>query len=132
MKHPYSIWIWGLTTMAAGAACLVWPHLLTALLALADPVPDSTLLLARLAGLFAFGYGFGYVAAAAARSSAVMRATVLLRAGVLPLVGMLVVIGWLPAPLIALGLLDAAGALWTHLELRGLARTPGAAATATR
>ncbi len=118
MKPAYSMWFWAAITVGAGVLTIVAPHLIATALGAATPLPDSTLALARLLGIVLLGYGAAYGVAAASDGCAYMRFSVLLRASILPALVVMVVIGWFPKLLLALGLLDLVGALWTHLELR--------------
>lgn len=118
MKPAYSMWFWAAITVGAGVLTIVAPHLIATALGAATPLPDSTLALARLLGIVLLGYGTGYGVAAASDGLAYMRVSVLLRASILPALIVMVAVGWFPKLLLALGLLDVVGALWTHLELR--------------
>lgn len=118
MKPAYSMWFWAALTVSAGILTIVAPHLIATALGAATPLPESTLALGRLLGIVLLGYGAAYGVAATSDGRAYMRFSVLLRASILPALIVMVAVGWLPKLLLALGLLDLAGALWTHLELR--------------
>lgn len=79
---------------------------------------NATLVMTRLLGIVMIGYAAGYAVAAVSDGRLYMRISVLLRASILPALLVMVAIGWLPKLILALGILDLVGALWTHLELR--------------
>jgi len=118
MKPAYSMWFWAAITVGAGVLDLLAPDLLATALGAVSPLPDVTLVLTRLLGIVLLGYGAAYGVAAASDGRAYMRFSVLLRASILPALLVMVAVGWFPKLLLALGLLDLVGALWTHLELR--------------
>lgn len=118
MKPAYSMWCWAAITVGAGVLTIVAPHLIATAVGATTPLPDSTLALARLLGIVLLGYGAAYGVAAASDGHAYMRFSVLLRASILPALIAMVAVGWFPTLLLALGLLDLVGALWTHLELQ--------------
>lgn len=117
-KTPYSMWFWAAITVGGGILNLSAPHLLATMLGAASPLPDATLVLTRLLGIAMLGYGAGYGVAAVSDGRAYMRFSVLLRVSILPALLVMVAIGWLPKVVLAVGILDLLGALWTHLELR--------------
>lgn len=122
MKPAYSMWCWAAITLAAAVTNLVAPQLLASAFSdRATPLND-TLVMTRMLGIVMIGYAAGYAVAAARNGQLYMRVSVLLRASILPALLVMVAIGWLPKLILALGLLDLVGALWTHLELRQLTR----------
>lgn len=125
MKPAYSMWCWAAITLAAAVTNLVAPELLASALGDGSTPQTATLVMTRLLGIAMMGYAAGYAVAAVNDGRLYMRVSVLLRASILPTLLALVALSWLPKILLALGLLDLIGALWTHLELRKRgARTP--------
>ncbi len=118
MKPAYSIWCWAAITLAAAVTNLFAPQLLAGVLNDGATPHSSTLVMTRLLGVAMMGYAAGYAVAAVSDGRLYMRFSVLLRASILPALLVMVAIGWLPKLILALGLLDLVGALWTHLELR--------------
>lgn len=118
MRHTYSMWFWAINTVAVALLCIAIPDSVASLLGASVPVPDSTRLIVRLLGLVMAGYGAAYGVAAVTRGRAYMRFSVVMRACILPAVVAMVIVGWMPAFMLALGVVDLVGALWTHAELR--------------
>lgn len=118
MKSAYSMWCWATLTMAVAITNLVAPHLLASAVQEGATPHSATLVMTRLLGIVMIGYAAGFAVAAASDGRLFMRVSVVLRASILPALLVMVALGWLPKILLALGLLDMLGALWTHLELR--------------
>lgn len=118
MKPAYSMWCWGAITLAAAVTNLIAPQLLASALGDGAPPQNATLVMTRLLGVVMIGYAAGYAVAAVSDGRLFMRVSVLVRASILPAMLVMVALGWLPKTLVALGMLDLVGALWTHLELR--------------
>lgn len=118
MKPSYSMWTWATLTLAAALACVLAPAQVGALLGASAQQAAQVLVLCRLLGIVLLGYGAAYAVAAWSGERAFMQASVLLRLAILPTVLGMAALGWLPWTLLALGLLDLVGALWTRHELR--------------
>lgn len=113
-----SLWCWAALTTLAGLLILLAPGLLLSLLEPQDGALASTLLLVRLLGILLLAYAMGYWIAALFDDAPMIWGSIVLRAGVLPSTVAMVAMGWLPPGLLAIGVLDAAGALWTWSEWR--------------
>lgn len=131
MKPAYSMWFWAALTLGAGMTNLLAPHLFPTALGMPAPLPESTAVVGRLLGIALIGYGAGYLVAAVSADRSFMRTSVLLRYSILPAMLLLVFIGWLPQLLLALGVIDLAGAIWTRHELRARDREASVAANHT-
>ncbi|MBU4432786.1 MAG: hypothetical protein KKC14_00045 [Alphaproteobacteria bacterium] len=112
---PWSIWFWGNLTSAAGAAFAVAPYHTAHLLKL--PLDPSAEPWARGFGLMLIAYSVAYHVAGWTGARTYMRASVALRLASPVALSALVFTGCLPKVWLAIGLLDAAGALWTSAEL---------------
>ena len=118
MKPAYSMCSWAALTSSAGITVIVAPQVLAGASGAPAPPRDSALVVARLCGIVRIGYGLGEGVGAISDGRAFMRASVILRISIPPVVPAPVVIGWLPAPLLALGLIVLAAALRVRQNLR--------------
>ncbi|MFO1398701.1 MAG: hypothetical protein U1F48_16720 [Burkholderiales bacterium] len=124
-----SLWAWAAVTAALGLTLALAPQAAANLAAV--PLPDGAAPWARLAGLMTLAYSLAYGVAAAFDLVPWMWASVALRGTSLAPIGALVGTGLLPSPMLAIGVADLAGALWTWRELAARARrdneiqTPG-------
>ena len=109
-----TIFVFGIYLIATGLLFFVTPNTLLGLLRVA-PTTEPWI---RVLGVVAGVLGAYYVTAARAELIAFFRATLWGRAGVLLAFLLLVVLHLAPPILIAFGLIDAAGALWTITALR--------------
>lgn len=112
---PWSIWFWGNLTSAAGAAFAVAPYHTAGLLQ--SPLDPAAEPWARGFGLMLVAYSVAYHVAGWTGARTYMRASVALRLASPVALSALVFSGALPKPWLAIGLLDAAGAVWTAAEL---------------
>jgi hypothetical protein len=119
VRHP-SIWAWAIVTAAFGLTLALAPHALAALSGIALPAGAEPW--ARLAGMMSIAYSLAYWVAAAFDVVPWMWASVVLRGTSIVPIGAMVAAGLLPAPLLAIGVADLAGALWTWSELAARAR----------
>ena len=108
-----SIHIFGIYLLVAGALMFGAPNTLTSLLAL--PAPTDPWL--RVLGVPVMSMGMQYMATARSEQTGFFRATVWVRFFVLVALTLLVVLRLAPPILIAFGLIDAVGAIWTKLSL---------------
>lgn len=114
-----SLFVFGIYVLLVGAAFIVAPEALSSLLRL----PPATAGWARAVGLLALVIGSYDSVGARSESMAYIRASVFVRIGFAAGTALLVVVGEMPSTLLLLGATDAAGAVWTAVELkRGAAR----------
>ena len=109
-----TIRIYGWYFIAIGLAMAVVPNALLSLLRVA-PTRESWI---RILGVVVAILGSYYLAAARANDRAFFRWTTWGRTVVLPAFIILVVFAGAPPMAILFAVIDAAGALWTHLALR--------------
>jgi hypothetical protein len=109
-----TIFVFGIYLIATGLVLVVTPNTLLTLLR----IPPTTEPWIRVLGVVAAVLGAYYVAAARGEMTAFFRATLWGRALVLGGFSLLVLLHLAPAILIAFGLVDAAGAIWTGVTLR--------------
>ena len=113
-KAAQSLFVFGLYAVLAGTAFLAVPEPLLAMMHL-PPLPAGW---ARIIGLMALVIGTYDIACARAECVVFMRASVFTRIAFAVGAGFLVVIGQMPIPMLLLGAIDAAGALWTAVALK--------------
>ncbi len=112
---PWSIWFWGTVVSAAGACFALAPfHTVRVLRSELDPAAEPW---ARMLGLMMIAYSLAYHVAGWTGARTYMRASVALRLCSPVAIGALVLAGCLPKPWLAIGVLDAIGAIWTSAEL---------------
>jgi hypothetical protein len=113
-KAARSLFIFGLYAILAGTALIAVPEPLLSLMHL-PPIPTGW---ARVIGLMALVIGTYDIACARAECLAFMRASVFTRTAFAVAAAFLVIVGQMPIPMILLGAVDAAGALWTAVALK--------------
>jgi hypothetical protein len=113
-KAAQSLFVFGLYALLAGSAFLIAPDLVVSLAHL-PPIPTGW---ARVIGLIALVIGTYDIVCARAECSAFFKASVFTRMGFAIASVLLVVLGQMPMPMMLLGAVDAAGALWTAIALK--------------
>ena len=112
-----SIYSFGLYLIVLGSILIGSPNTLLAVVQL-PPTTDPWI---HVLGVSVMGMGMLFAASARAEQLAFMRATVWVRLFVLAAFLALALFGIIPVIVAAFGLIDAAGAVWTHVALRARA-----------
>jgi hypothetical protein len=113
-KAARSLFVFGLYAILAGTAFIAVPEPLLSVMHL-PPLPTGW---ARVIGLLALVIGTYDIVCARAECQAFIRASVFTRSAFAVAAALLVIVGQMPASMILLGAVDAAGALWTAIALR--------------
>lgn len=125
MSRPArSLFVFGIYVLITGAAFIIAPAPLVALLRL----PAATAGWARVVGLLALVIGAYDTVGSRAECMPYIRGSVLVRFGFAAGTALLVAFGQMPATILLLGATDIAGALWTAFALK--ANTPAATVAA--
>lgn len=119
-KAAQSLFVFGLYAILAGTTFLVVPESALSLLHL-PPLPAGW---ARFIGLLALVIGTYDLVCARAGCLAFIRASIFTRTAFAVATVLLAITGQMPASIILLGTIDAAGALWTALALRSRQSRP--------
>jgi hypothetical protein len=114
-----SILIFGVYIVVVGVLLSTAPHVLLGPLGFPDPQEPWI----RVLGVVVIVLGSYYVQAARQEVTSFFRWTIRGRIGILAGFSLLVVAGQVAPALILFGVVDAAGAAWTALELRASRRT---------
>ncbi len=109
-----SVYYFGFYLMILGITLTSFPNTLLSTFQL----PETNEVWIRVIGVLVFNIGLYYVFMAPTNSALFYTLTVYTRASILAWFVVFVLIGWAPATLIAFGLADAAGALWTFMAMR--------------
>lgn len=109
-----SVFAFGLYLIGTASVLIVAPNVILRVVGI-TPTTEPWI---RVLGVVVGVLGAYYVVAARAQLELFFRATVWGRALVLAGFVTLVALGWAPAPLIAFGVIDTLGALWTWVGLR--------------
>jgi hypothetical protein len=113
-KAAKSLFIFGIYAVLIGLAFLAVPDALISLLHL-PPISSGW---ARAIGLLVLVIGTYDIISARSEVLPLIKASVLVRFGFALGISALVATGQMPAAAMPLGLIDAAGAIWTHLALK--------------
>lgn len=113
-RSARSLFIFGIYIVVTGAAFIVAPGSLSALLQL----PPATVGWGRVIGLLALVIGAYDIAGSRAECLPYIRASVPVRFGFATGTVLLVAFGQMPATILLLGATDIAGALWTAFALK--------------
>ena len=106
--------LFGVYLAVLGAVLVVAPNSLLGVFGM----PDTSEAWIRIVGMLLFFLALYYRVAARGEQRAFFRATVLTRSSVPLFLLVFVAAGWVRWPLLLFGLVDLAGAVWTHLALR--------------
>lgn len=109
-----SVYLFGIYLLVTGGVLITSPNTLLTMLQL----PPTTEPWAHLLGLVVMALGMYYVACARANLALFLRATVWIRLFAFVSFGMMGVLQIIPPIIGVFGLIDAAGALWTHLAIK--------------
>lgn len=109
-----SLFVFGIYVVITGLAFLAVPAALISLLRL----PPATVGWARVIGLLALVIGTYDIVGSRSGSLAYIRASIPVRFGFAAGIALLVALGQMPATVLPLGAIDAAGAIWTAVALR--------------
>jgi len=112
-----SVYVFGIYLLVLGGVLIGSPNTLLRLLGL-SPTTEPWI---HVLGVTVMVIGMLYVASARAEQTQFLRATVWVRLFVFASLTAFAILKIVPSVLIPLGLVDAAGALWTHLMLRNSA-----------
>jgi hypothetical protein len=116
-----SIYVFGIYLIVIGGILMGSPNTLLTVLGIA-PTTEPWI---RILGMLVMVIGMLDVACARAEQTGFFRATVYTRTFALVTFVVFAAVGIAPAILILFGVIDAAGALWTHSALRAQAASPG-------
>ena len=108
-----TLFVFGLYAILAGTAFVLAPAAVLSLMHL-PPMPDGW---ARLIGLLAWVIGIYDIVSARTENRVFIKATVFVRLGFAAGAAGLFLAGQMPAPVLLLGTIDAAGAVWTARAL---------------
>ena len=109
-----SVYYFGFYLMILGITLTSFPNALLSTFQL----PETNEVWIRVIGVLVFNIGLYYVFMAPTNNALFYTLSIYTRALILGWFIVFVLIGWAPATLIAFGLADAAGALWTFLAMR--------------
>ncbi len=113
-KTARSVFTFGIYLLLTGATLVLVPNLLLRTFMLAE----THEVWVRVVGTLALLLGFYYVQMSRMESAEFFRLSVYTRASVVVFFTAFVLLGLVGAPLIAFGVVDLAGALWTWSSLR--------------
>lgn len=113
-KSAQSVFYFGIYLLLTGATLLLTPNLLLSLFGL----PPTEEVWIRVVGMLAGLLGVYYLHAARHDMRSFFQLSVYLRSTVILFFGAFVALGFVKPALLAFGLVDLAGAVWTHLSLR--------------
>lgn len=119
----FTIKVFGIYVVATGIGLMLAPNLVLAPLG----VPEAREVWLRMLGALAIVVGYYYIACAAGNARAFFAASVKGRFLFFALGVGLIVLANAPWQVVLFGLVDLAGALWTHLALKAEAATPAVA-----
>lgn len=113
-KTARSVFTFGVYLLLTGATLVLVPNLLLRTFTLAE----THEVWIRVVGMLVMLIGFYYVQMSRTESTEFFRLSVYTRTAVIVFFTVFVLLGLVGAPLIAFGLVDLAGALWTWSSLR--------------
>jgi len=114
-KSAFTLTVFGLYMNLLGLALMLVPNFVLSLFAIA---PTSEVWI-RVAGVLVFNLGIYYLFAAKSPTKAFVHASIVARLFVLATFVVFILLGFATPVFILFGAVDAAGAIWTWIAVRG-------------